>query len=252
MNKVDTPPDSILQRTRFLIVEKSTAEADVIERYLLLGNALHVRKARTALLALRILQDPRTPVDCVICANDLEPPTGVEFLKNIRAGRYGGKSLSEIKFILTLRDGNMAVIQSAAPSRPSAIIIGEKDRDEFTAAVVSALKQPQIPTASNVTVTPLPADGTPVAHIREQGVDLIIVPLDSRFADQAQDEQLRAIDKLRESARQARMGGEVVPVWDTGNGGMGFIAPKGFHPYFRSITFKFVQANLNSALPTSS
>jgi hypothetical protein len=84
-----------------------------------------------------------------------------------------------------------------------------------------------------------------VAHLREQGVDLIIVPVDPSFAGQSREQQDGAIRDLQMSATLAGLKGDLVPVWDGGDGRMGFVAPVPYHPYFRSITLAFVQANLN-------
>jgi hypothetical protein len=39
-----------------------------------------------------------------------------------------------------------------------------------------------------------------------------------------------------------------VPVWDDGSGRMMFLAPSGFHAFFRSIDLEFVAANINRRL----
>jgi hypothetical protein len=87
-----------------------------------------------------------------------------------------------------------------------------------------------------------------VAHIQEQGVDLIIVPLDVSFGNQAPAAQQSAIETLRMSATLAGLNGDVIPVWDMGDGRMAFLCHKNYHPYFRSINLEFVYANLNKEL----
>ncbi|TAL00198.1 MAG: hypothetical protein EPO08_14435 [Rhodospirillaceae bacterium] len=87
-----------------------------------------------------------------------------------------------------------------------------------------------------------------VAHIREQGVDLIIIPLDKSFGQQTQAQQQQSIETLRMSATLAGLQGDVIPVWELDGGRMSFIAPKNYHPYFSSITLEFVFANLNRDL----
>jgi hypothetical protein len=87
-----------------------------------------------------------------------------------------------------------------------------------------------------------------VAHIHEQGVDLIIVPLDKSFGTQTPQQQQAGIEQMRMSATLAGLAGDVIPVWDLGDGRMSFIAPKNYHPYFTSINLEFVFANLNSEL----
>jgi hypothetical protein len=87
-----------------------------------------------------------------------------------------------------------------------------------------------------------------VAHIREQNVDLIIVPLDKGFGGQSRAQQEAGIEAIRMSATLANLAGDVIPVWDAGDGRMSFIAPKPYHPYFQSISLEFVFANLNRDL----
>ncbi len=86
------------------------------------------------------------------------------------------------------------------------------------------------------------------AHIREQNVDLIIVPLDKSFGGQTPEQQQAGIEAIRMSATLAGLAGEVIPVWELSDGRMSFIAPKPYHPYFQSITLAFVFANLNQDL----
>ena len=87
-----------------------------------------------------------------------------------------------------------------------------------------------------------------VAHMRKQGQDMIVVPLDSNFGHKPSSEQASAISAIQMRARSAGLAGKVVPVWDNGNGRMAFIAPQPWHPFFCSINLRFVAANLNREL----
>jgi hypothetical protein len=82
-----------------------------------------------------------------------------------------------------------------------------------------------------------------VAHLREQGQDMIIVPVNSSFSRQSTSEQQSFIREVQEAATSAGLGGTVVPVW---NGG--FIAPRPWHPFFRSLSPRTVAANINRKL----
>jgi hypothetical protein len=82
-----------------------------------------------------------------------------------------------------------------------------------------------------------------VAHVREQGQDMIIVPLDSSFGREPSTQQHRFIDDLQRRATSAGLRGRVVAVW---NGG--FIAPRPWHPFVRSLSSSAVHANLNQEL----
>jgi hypothetical protein len=86
-----------------------------------------------------------------------------------------------------------------------------------------------------------------VAHLHEQGQDMIIVPLDRAYDLKSFAEQNAFKDELQMRANAAGLRGTVVTVWPKG-GRMGFIAPQPWHPFFRSTSIQFVMANLNREL----
>lgn len=71
-----------------------------------------------------------------------------------------------------------------------------------------------------------------IAHIKEQGVDLIVVPLDGSFEHKSKEEQLKAVSGLQACATSAGLAGVVVPIWGAGNS-FRFIAPQNWHAFFR-------------------
>jgi hypothetical protein len=73
-----------------------------------------------------------------------------------------------------------------------------------------------------------------VAHIKEQGQDMIIVPVDSSFGNKSQEEQNEITFMLQKCATSAGLAGTVVPVWDKGGGRMAFLAPEPWHPFFKT------------------
>jgi hypothetical protein len=87
-----------------------------------------------------------------------------------------------------------------------------------------------------------------VAHIQQQGVDLIIVPLKGSFGSKSKSEQETIVSQLQVCAASAGLVGTVVPVWDVGGGRMGFMAPPNWHQFFRSISLSFVARNINRKL----
>jgi hypothetical protein len=87
-----------------------------------------------------------------------------------------------------------------------------------------------------------------VAHIRHQGVDLIIIPLKAPFGRKPKSEQEAIVSHLQACATSAGLAGTVVPVWDAGGGRMGFLAPQNWHQFFRSINLSFVATNINRKL----
>jgi hypothetical protein len=84
-----------------------------------------------------------------------------------------------------------------------------------------------------------------VAHLRHQGIDLIIIPLQSSFGTQTVQHQQENISELQARASAAGLAGTVVPVWDSGRGRMAFIAPRNWHRFFRSLDLARVLATLN-------
>jgi hypothetical protein len=87
-----------------------------------------------------------------------------------------------------------------------------------------------------------------LAHIREQGIDLIIMPLEDRFEYMPSSDQRATIAELQQHARAAGLAGTVVPVWNSGNGQMSFIAPNNWHPFFQGINLQWVGLNINKEL----
>ncbi len=87
-----------------------------------------------------------------------------------------------------------------------------------------------------------------ISHIRQQGIDLIIVPVNSSFGYTNHIDQSRITQALQSAAMRAGLVGTVVPVWDAGSGRMGFLAPFAWHPFFRSINLEFVARNMNREL----
>lgn len=84
-----------------------------------------------------------------------------------------------------------------------------------------------------------------VAHLRQQGVDLIIAPLNHDFGHKTTQDQEEIVYDIQVHARQAGLTGTVVPVWDNGGGRMAFMAPSNWHPFFRSLDLRTVWANIN-------
>jgi hypothetical protein len=87
----------------------------------------------------------------------------------------------------------------------------------------------------------------PVAHIHEQGNDMIIVPLESSFGQQSSQAQQETIAELQVRANAAGLRGTVVVVWDSG-GRMAFIGPQLWRPFLEGLNLQLVAANLNKEI----
>lgn len=90
-----------------------------------------------------------------------------------------------------------------------------------------------------------------VAHIREQGQDIIIVVVNHSFSRKIQAEQREITAWLQQCASSAGLAGTVVPIWDAGHGKMGYFAPPMWQAFFNSLSLGVVARNINKKLRCS-
>ena len=91
-----------------------------------------------------------------------------------------------------------------------------------------------------------------VAHLRRDGQDIIIVPVDRTFGKRSPAEQARIQEAFQRSAVSAEMAGVVVPVWEDASGRMAFRAPPPWHDFLKSIDMVYVATALNRILSLES
>ena len=90
-----------------------------------------------------------------------------------------------------------------------------------------------------------------VAHIHEQGQDIIIVPRDGLVMATLTNESLEEMRlAFQLVASEAELKGIVCLVWEVAQV-FHFAAPLPWHPFFRSIDMSFVVAHLNRTLTIS-
>lgn len=82
-----------------------------------------------------------------------------------------------------------------------------------------------------------------VAHISEQGQDMIIVPLAPSFGLKNRSEQNAVRAELQARASAAGLRGTVALVWRGG-----FLAPQPWHRFFRTFPLEAAHRNLNREL----
>lgn len=86
-----------------------------------------------------------------------------------------------------------------------------------------------------------------IAHIREQGQNMIIAPLDSAFGHKSQGQQQAALLEIERAAHNAGLAGSAVIVWESG-GRLNFLGPQQWHPFLRGINMRWVMSNINKSL----
>jgi hypothetical protein len=87
-----------------------------------------------------------------------------------------------------------------------------------------------------------------VAHITQDGLNIIIVPMHSSFGSKTAQEQSVVVSELQLHANAAGLKGTVVPIWDAGQGRPAFVAPPDCHRFFRNIDLGCVADNINEEL----
>lgn len=90
-----------------------------------------------------------------------------------------------------------------------------------------------------------------VAHIREQGQNMIIIPVSNSVNNIGTAKQNELKSSLQLFAQDAGLAGEVCLVWEHGNH-FHFLAPSQWHGFFKSINMQFVARNINKKLTCTS
>lgn len=86
-----------------------------------------------------------------------------------------------------------------------------------------------------------------VAHIHEQGQNMIIFPLDQSFGDKSNQDQNEALSDLEYRANRAGLAGHAVAIWQHGHH-THFRGPSKWQNFLRSINIRWVLANVNKEL----
>ncbi|GFE62838.1 hypothetical protein [Geobacter sp. AOG2] len=86
-----------------------------------------------------------------------------------------------------------------------------------------------------------------VAHVKEQGADLIIFPLDPAFGSKNNEEQQEIIKELQTHTQGAGLAGTVVPIWKKGDC-LFFNAPRNWHPFLKKLSWNDAIKNINKEI----
>ena len=86
-----------------------------------------------------------------------------------------------------------------------------------------------------------------VAHIREQGQNMLLFPLDESFAYKTQSDQSDIVAELEARAHAAGLAGRAVAVWENA-GRTSFLGPRPWRQFLQSISVHFVLRNVNKTI----
>ena len=83
-----------------------------------------------------------------------------------------------------------------------------------------------------------------VAHLNQQGQNMVIFPLDSSYDRKTEAEQLEAMAALQACSIAAGLAGQVVVIWKSGRNTK-FRAPQLWHAFFKSVTYEQIVMSIN-------
>jgi hypothetical protein len=86
-----------------------------------------------------------------------------------------------------------------------------------------------------------------VAHIHEQGQDMLLFPLDAAFGLKGPVIQDKALAELQARAHGAGLSGHAVAVWEEGNRTRS-VGPKAWEAFLASLSMQFVLKRVNKTI----
>jgi len=86
-----------------------------------------------------------------------------------------------------------------------------------------------------------------VAHIRQQGQNMILFPLNDSFGHKTSEDQHSILASLQRRARGAGLAGQAVAVWESG-GRTHTLGPRPWAGFLRSLSMEAVLASLNKSI----
>ena len=87
-----------------------------------------------------------------------------------------------------------------------------------------------------------------IAHIHEQGQDMIIAFVNSAVGYKPTEDMEAIRQAIEGCANSAGLRGQAALVWDAGGGQLKFFAPSPWHPFFRSLSLFQVASSVNKYL----
>jgi DNA-binding NarL/FixJ family response regulator/EAL domain-containing protein (putative c-di-GMP-specific phosphodiesterase class I) len=228
---------TIIGQTRFLVIDSEPAVGEAIRRFLVSEGAPAAYLAASSLLALRVLQDRKTPIDCVICAHRTTN-SGLEFLTNLRSGRWGGP-LQSLSCILLLETDDAALVRAANAAKVTGFIQGGLGKENVRQSILKALDSRGFAQA--------PANFK-VAHIRAGENDLFIAPFPASFAHLGVAQQKKAVEAVERAVQKQQWSGSVIAIYPGAGGKPGFVAPPVYDRVLTRLTVESVNKMLNRAL----
>lgn len=142
-----TPQKNSPQGGSFLVLDFDAKILSTIHRYLTIEGAQSVFTANTTQEGLDMLRTKKPKIECIVCAEDLAPQTGIEFLKELRSGRHGD-SMRDIRFVMLTAHREVALVEVAKKLDVNGYILKPVDYNSFAHHIREALAHAFKPKAS--------------------------------------------------------------------------------------------------------
>ncbi len=122
------------------------------------AGAGSVIKSTSCLAALNILADQQKKIDCIICDHSMPHMTGVELLREIRAGHYSHVP-RDMRFIMATSHGQEAVVKAAVNLDVSGYVMKPVSKDALSKAIHRAFgRSPSLKAPEEYSGVPLPPE----------------------------------------------------------------------------------------------
>ncbi len=125
---------------RCLVIDDDRAILELVDAMLRMAGVGSVIKSTSCLAALNVLADNRKKVDCIICDHSMPNMTGIELLREIRAGHYAHVS-RDVRFIMITAHGQEAVVKAAVGLDVSGYIVKPVSKNALVKAIHRAFNR---------------------------------------------------------------------------------------------------------------
>lgn len=86
-----------------------------------------------------------------------------------------------------------------------------------------------------------------VAHVKEQGQNMLLFPLDSSFDHKPETDQKAVVAELEMRAHRAGLAGRAAAIWESG-GRTHTLGPPSWAGFLRSLSMRAVLASVNKKI----
>ena len=228
-----------LSRLRILIIYQSSEQAQILLQFLKREGIGKVFIASDTIKGLRNLQDRKVPIDCVFCGGQDLGNSALQFLIDLRKGRWGGATIKEMPVVLHLPDADQRIVRFAKINKATAVIAGPLTGGGVIAALARILE----PRNSGA-----PRNFLKAAYFRVAHEQIILVNVPPRLQPKTNVERDRLCAALAASAANAALSGTIALAWVDLTQSLSFFAPHSIHAFMKTLDAQRFEQSLRFEL----